>query len=146
MNSVPDSNYSDATISKYFAATFVSDQAGNYLYRGMQKELTGSLTQTTFSESLTYVPTQTGKVLVGGVIVETHTTATYNFATNSWTWAPWSTPVVIADDTKVVQVNPIAQPPAPPSPIVDWNAIQTAIQNFFNSLICGIKTLFGQSC
>ena len=129
---IPDNDYSDGTVTKIFATSFVTDSTGNILIGGEQTELTGM----SYSQTISYKPAAAGKYVIGGLIVKTSTT--YNPTTGQWN--PWSSPERIAEDSKVVEVKILAGP-TPPS-----ISIGQLISNFINSIKSFLCSSFGIFC
>lgn len=130
--SPPDSDYSDGTVTRYYASAFVADSAGTILTQTPQEEVL-----TTFVRTVSYTPTKKGDYVVGGVMVKAQNT--YDFTTN--TWGTW-TQATVDTDSKVFKVtSPTA--PAPPEPTFD---IKTAIQGFISSIKSVLCSTLGIFC
>ncbi len=125
---VPDTDFSDGTVSKHFGTAFVTDDSipPNLLFNTGTDEVAGQ-----FIKTVDYTPTSTGRLVIGGVIVRTSNT--YNFQTQEW--IGWTDPQIIAQEQTLVVVT---GPPQPPEPELDFTTIISNIVQSIRDFLCTI--------
>jgi hypothetical protein len=130
-----DSDYGDGLVAETQCASFIVDSGGAYKFQGVQTKLAAGVT--TFSQTVSFTPTVSGKYAQGIACVRR--TNTYNYGTQSW--GGWTSPVVDANDKGDITVSGPSQPGEPPA--ID-------IFGLLNALIAGIVnwfcTNFGIGC
>jgi len=138
LSSIPptDTDGADGYVAETTCAGFIIDSSGAYKYQGTPTVLANGIT--TYSTTVSFTPTVTGKYAQGIACITR--SASYNYATQ--TWNSWTTPTVSASDKGDITVTGPGTPPTPPAITDFWGSISALISGF----MCWLTQLLGGTC